>query len=144
MFYCQQYSIDHLQFWRVLCNRPSWFFLSLPYAPIGLLNAPPPPSLPVQASSGQEWNYCRSAGHLVTLRVRLMCGQMYPSPHHPSIPPWCPQVETSGGQKWYKLRSLWSELMFYCLQYSIDHLEFSLYTPTPVQASSGQEQNYIR
>ena len=54
-----------------------------------------------------------------------MYGQMFPSC------PWCPQVEASGGQEWYELGSHWPELMFYCLQFSIDHLEFSRVQPHP-------------
>ena len=49
--------------------------------------------------------------------------QMYPQPITPYAP-WYPQVEASGGQEWYNLGLHWPELMFYCLQCSIDHLEF--------------------
>ena len=78
----------------------------------------------VEASSGQEWYYIRSAWHLVSLWVRQICDQIYPT-HYPPMPPLWPQVETSGGQEWYSLGSHSPEIMFYCLQCSIDHLEFS-------------------
>ena len=45
-------------------------------------------------------------------------------PHHPYAS-LMPQVEASGGHEWYYLGSHWPELMFYGLQCSIDHLEFS-------------------
>ena len=54
-------------------NRPSWVFKS---------TSPPP----VQASSGQECYYCRSAWYVVRLWVRLMYGQMY----SPISSPLCP------------------------------------------------------
>ena len=79
-----------------VCNRPSWVFMSTfqyclhfsfvtPIHPTPLLapDAPPPPTLPVQASSGQDLYYCRSAWHVISLWVRLMFCQMYlptPSP----------------------------------------------------------------
>ena len=137
MFYCLQCSIDHLELSRVLCNRPSWLFRCHPnaswhpYAPIGPLDAPLPPLPPVQESSGQDWYSCRSAWHLVSLWVRLMFGQMYSSPHHPYAPLMPPQVEASGGQEWYELVSHSPDLMFYCLQCSVDPLEFSRVHPHP-------------
>ena len=78
-------AIDCLEFSRVLCNRPSSFFICKPQCPP---DAPTPPvspwhPTPVQASSGQEWYYCRSSWHLVRIRIRLMFGQMYPPPTHP-------------------------------------------------------------
>ena len=89
-------EIDHLQFSRILCNRPSSFFIWNPQCPCQPLDTPPP----VQASSGQEWYYCRSAWHVISLGVRLMFCQMY---SHSIIPyaPQCPQVEASGDQEWY-------------------------------------------
>ena len=35
----------------------------------------------VEASSGKEWYYIRSAWHLVSIWVRLTFGQMYPPRH---------------------------------------------------------------
>ena len=92
----------------------------------------------------KEWYYCRSAWHLVSLWVRLMFFRCTLTPS-PPMPPWCPQVEASCGQEWYELASHWPELMFYCVQCSIDHLEFSREHPhPPVQASSAQEWYYCR
>ena len=83
-------AIDCLEFSRVLCNRPSSYFICNPpiptwhpLHPLLALNAPTPP--PVQASSGQEWYYCRSAWDVISLWVRLLFCQMYP--HAPSKPP---------------------------------------------------------
>ena len=49
------------------------------------LSAPNAPT-PVQASSDQEWYYCRSAWHFISLLVRLMFCQMYPLPITPTCP----------------------------------------------------------
>ena len=90
---------------RVLHNRPSWLFRCHPQCPL----TPPfphqfpwclhPTLTPVQTSSGQEWYYCRSAWHFISLWARLMFCQMYPPSHHPYAP-WCPHVEASSGQEW--------------------------------------------
>ena len=52
----------------------------------------------VEASSGHEWYYIRSAWHLVNLWVRLTFGQMYPL------------VAASTGQEWYLFGFSWPEL----------------------------------
>ena len=143
MFYCLQCSIDHIVFSRVLCNRSSWLFRchplmppDTPYAPSGLCDAPPHH----YPSTGIQWS------RVVLLQVSMTFGQPVGQanvwsdvPLTPITP--CghlvpPQVEASGGQEWCKLVSHWPELMFYCLQCSIDHLEFQKYTPPPVQAPS--------
>ena len=67
----------------------------------------------------------------VKLWVRLIFGQMDPSAPSPPFAPLMPQVEASGGQELYELVSHWPELMFYCLQCSIDYLEFSRVHPHP-------------
>ena len=36
-----------------------------------------------------------------------------------------PPVEAYSGQEWYEVGSSWPELIFHCLQLSIDHHEFS-------------------
>ena len=98
-----------------------------PYTPCHPLDIPSPP-YPHYRHLVVEWYYYRSAWHVISLLVRLMFHQMYPSP---PMSPWCPQVEASSGQEWYELASHWPELMFYCLQCSIDHLEFSRVHPHP-------------
>ena len=79
-------AINHLEFSRVLCKRLSLFFMCSPqclpkclYIPCQPPNAPTPS--PVQESSGQEWYYCQSAWHVISLWVMLVFCQMYQ--HHP-------------------------------------------------------------
>ena len=77
-------------------NRLSWFTRVHP--------------TPVQAFSAQEWYYCRSAWHLVSLWVKLMFGQMYPHPIIPLCPlnvPHPTAIQTSSGQEQYYIRSMW-------------------------------------
>ena len=90
----------------IVCNRPSWVFSYVtpngpdtPYIPCQPLM--PPSSPPVQASSGQEWYYCRSPWHVFSLWVRVMFCQMYLHPHLPHMLHNAPQGEASGGQEWY-------------------------------------------
>ena len=112
-------AIDCLEFSRVVCNRPSSYFICNPHnahlttptplpalhpcwPPMPLSSSPPP----VQASSGQEWYYCRSAWHVISLWVRLLFCQMYPTKNGTCIGPLAqssdvPPVEASGGQEWY-------------------------------------------
>ena len=71
-----------------------------PYTPYSPTPTPLPPA-PVEASSGQEWYYVRSAWHVDSLWVRLTFGQIYPH-CHPS------PVEASSGQEWYFWVSLTS------------------------------------
>ena len=59
-----------------------------PYTPVG--------PTPVQASNGQEWYYCRSASHVISLWVRLMFCLMYPYP----ITPTCSTMPTGRGIWW--------------------------------------------
>ena len=127
-------------------------------------HSPPMPPPLVQASSGHEWYYCRSAWHLLSLWVRLMFGQMYPPPHHPYAHPHSQYrhlVAKSGitsGQFdiWSAFGSGWpvysrvplvpaamvipvpwvdikvvadKKLICYCLQFSIDCLQFSWVLP---------------
>ena len=110
-----------------------------PYAPIGPLNAPPLP--PEQAPSGQEWYYCRSTWHLVSLWVRLMFGQMYPHSHHPLCPPgrgiwWSGVVQTC-------TPLTWAHVLFSAV-FSRPSWVFRSTPPPPVQASSAQEWYYCR
>ena len=96
-------AIDHLEFSRVLCNRPSSFSHVTPkchLTPPKPLSVPDAPT-PVQASSGLDWYYCRSSWHLVSLYIRLIFGQMYPLPYPR------PQVGSSSGQEQYYIRSTW-------------------------------------
>ena len=75
----------------------------------------------VEASSGQEWYYVRSACHLVSLWVRLTFSQMYP------------QVEASSCQEQYYIRSACHLVSFWV------RLTFSQMYP-PLEASGGQDQ----
>ena len=54
---------------------------------------------PIEVASGQEWSYCKSAWHLVSLWIRLTCSQIYPL------------VEASHGQMSYSFgqTDLWSD-----------------------------------
>ena len=88
---------------------------------------------PVEASSGREQYYIRSASHLqscLTFRgdtVEKM--QMYPP------------VEASSGQKQYYMRSAWH--LQSCLTLWGDTIEQMQMLP-PCEVSSGQQQYYIR
>ena len=113
-----------------------------PYTPCHPICPCPHPVTPtlVEASCGQEWYYFRSAWHVVSLWVRLTCGQVYPQPH---IAP-CPKErhlvaksDTTVGQLdiWSALWSGWP--LVRC-------------TPTPlpppllpVEASSGHKWYYF-
>ena len=66
----EYFTIDHLHFSYVI-----------PLMPLHPLSPPwqPPCPTPVQASSGWEWYYCRSAWHVIGLWV-------YAPPHHPLCP----------------------------------------------------------
>ena len=78
--------------------RPSWVFKS---------TAPPP----VQASSAQEWYYCRPAWYFIRLWVRLTFCQIYSPPH--------PGQACSGQEQYYRssdwhLVNLWVRLTCLC------------------------------
>ena len=86
--------------------------------------SPLTPPLPVQASSGQEWHYCRSAWHVISLWFRLMFCQMYPLPYPPTpMSPQCPP----GRANWCPRMVLTSVQLISAdvLLSAIDHLQFS-------------------
>ena len=125
-------AIDHLEFSRVLCNRLSSFFIcnpQCPLHPISPLDAPTPPS--VQASNGQEWYYCRSAWHVISLWVRLMSCQMHPHP----ITPLCPSVPPCRGiwwpgMVWTCIPLTWAHVLLSAV-FNRPSWVFKEYTPTP-------------
>ena len=141
MFYCLQCSIDHLEFSRVLCSRPSWLFrchLHCPLTPplVPLIHQPLPP---VQASSGQEWT---TAGQH---DIWSTCGSgwcfVICTPH--PITPCMPLMPQGRGICWP--RSVWT-----CVPLTWAHVQLSAVfsrpswvfkstPPPPVQASSAQE-----
>ena len=75
-------------------NAPTPHTLAGPSTPpAGPLTSLPPE----QKSNCQEWYYCQWAWHVITLWVRLLLCQMYPTlPHAPSMAPgkgiWWPRV----------------------------------------------------
>ena len=95
-----------------------------------------PHPTPVQASSGQEWYYCRSAWHLVCLWVRLMFGQMYPSPHHPHAPLIPPKVEV-----WTWVPLTWAHVLLSAM-FNRPSWVFKSTPPPPVQIFSAKEWYY--
>ena len=119
MFCCLQCSIDHLEFSRVHPHPQ--------YRHLVLKSGITAGQHDMSSAWGSDWCFVRCIA----------------PPNHP-YSPQCPQVEASGGQEWYKPASHWPEIMLYCLQCSIDHLEFSRVHLTPVQASSAQEWYYCR
>ena len=76
---------------------------------------PPPPLPPVQASSGWEWYYCRSAWYVVTWWDRLMFGQMYPLTPIIPMPPWC----LPGRGIW------WPRVVWTCVPFTWAHVLLS-------------------
>ena len=89
MFYCLQYTVLTFQeYFGIHCLNFSNVTPQCPWHPLNPLLAPSP----IQASSSQEWYYCRSAWHVISLWVRLMFCQMYP--------PW----GVSGDQEQYYIR----------------------------------------
>ena len=114
----------------------------------------------VVASSGQEWYYVRSAGHLVNLWVRLTFGQMYLPVEASSGQEWyllmsswpelrCnPQGEASGGQEWYYMRLarhlviLWSDVP--PGSHPLGQADFWSDVSPLIEASSGQEWYFVR
>ena len=101
MFYCLQCSIDCLEFSREHPHPQ--------YRHLVLKSGTTAGQHDIWSDSGSGWCFVRCTPH----------------PHYPPIPLQCPQVEEFGGQEWYELGFHWPELMFYSLQCSIDHLEFS-------------------
>ena len=125
-------AIDCLEFSWALFNRPSSFFTCNcqvhPDAPIVLLYAPPPPQyrhLVVKSSTAACQHGMSSACGSGWCFVRWTLHHIMP--YAPSLPPgrgiWWPRVV----QTWVH----WPKLMFYCLQYPIDHLEFLRVHPHP-------------
>ena len=112
-------AIDCLEFLRVFCNRASSFFIcnsQCPTAPFALcqpLDTPTPDQyrhLVVKSGTTAGQHDMSSAWRSGLHFVRCT------PPHHPL----CPSIPPGRGIWWH-----WSELMFYCLQCSIDCLEFS-------------------
>ena len=90
---------------------------------------------PVEASSGQEWYYFRSAWHLVSLCVRLTFSQMY-------TPTLCHPVEASSSKGDTTLGQLdiWS-----AFGSGWPLIRCNPYAPFPlVEASSSQEWYHFR
>ena len=119
------------------------------------------PLPPGEASSDQEWYYCGSVWHLVSLWVRLTCSQMYPlcPPPFTQSPP-CPllPVEASSGQELYYCGSAWHVISLWvrltCSQmYPLPHHPHNLHpflppcthpNPSPyVETSCGQVWYYF-
>ena len=91
----------------------------------------------IEASSGQEWNYCRSPWHLVSLCIRLMFGQMNPNPHHPNMPSQCPPSQHSNlvaksGTTTSGQLELWSAFLSDWLVYSkVNLVPAAMVIPAP-------------
>ena len=83
---------------------------------------PPTPPLPVQAFSGQELYYCRSAWHVISLWVRLMFCQMYTPP----LAPMSPQCPPGRAIWWPRMVLILVQLISaHVLLSAIDCFEFS-------------------